>query len=184
MDTKEKSNRLIDTARTLDKRKYYIFSDMGNLNVVSDIQRLGVWMCSDFKPKGLWYGTGCSWIAYLIREIDPKDASCWAIGRLNSYSHIYEIKLNTKKMVFLNNQEKFIEFTKKYKTSRFAYDIEWEQVYKDGWHGIHVSTMPKYFEDKYPWYCGWDVAGGCIFSPDAVKEITLVKKWVATWEEH
>ena len=88
----------------------------------------------DFKPVGLWYSIGSSWIEWCIGE---------EFGGIGKY--IYEIKLNKNaNILFLNTEDKVFEFSKKYKKTEYPYNlydtvsIDWKKV-RDDYDGIEIS---------------------------------------------
>ena len=134
---------------------------------------------SDLKPTGLWYSCYSSWYKYLI-DNDWK-------GRLADYIYKLNIKnktltdINNKdinKLLVINNEKDFEQFEKKYLKPSAPVRrlgkrwINWRKVAND-FGGIEICP---YFSEKreIAWYYPWDVASGCIWNLNIVKNTELI----------
>jgi len=116
-----------------------------------------------FKPKGLWYGIGASWVDW-IRNEQPD----WE----EDYTHIINVDLSKIKVI--RNYQELIEFNDEYGTKeKSSADIDWMKVSKD-YSGIEIA--PYIYKARYDrevfWYYAWDVASGCIWNSDAIINVT------------
>ena len=122
-----------------------------------------------YKPTGLWYGIGTSWIDWLQSE-EPE----WMKEKL------YKIEINNSVMRIRTKKE-FVDFSKKYGilpsylTTRDPkhVDIDWPAVAKT-YTGIEINPYQHSMRLAYSWYYTWDVASGCIWN------VSAVKKWFRT----
>ena len=129
---------------------------------------------SHFKPEGLWYAIGGSWLEWCIGE---------DFGGTGKY--VYEVKLNPKaNILFLSTPDDVFSFSEKYRRtdSYFAkfpsIHIDWQRVLED-YDGIEVN--PYFYELRLThnliWYYGWDVPSGCFWKANAKKKITLLVEY-------
>jgi hypothetical protein len=118
------------------------------------------------KPKGLWYGIGDSWLSWIKSEMPD-----W------EHDNVYQLDINEGRVKIIRNYEQLIEFDAEYgvdNETRVFFDngrmIDWGKVAKD-FGGIEIS--PYIFKARYnlQWYYGWDVASGCIWSNDVIRDI-------------
>lgn len=118
-----------------------------------------------WKPKGLWYGIGTSWIDWVERE-EP--------GWKGEY--IYKIKLAGGVLQITNRQQ----------LQKFHDDYQAEQVYGGGqfinwkpvaykWKGIEIAPYQGWARMKLTWYYPWDVASGCIWNAAAISKFIRVE---------
>lgn len=123
------------------------------------------------KPNGLWYAIGTEWLDWIESEMPH-----WK-GNV-----LYKIEINPQSMCMIKTKEQFLNFNKKYSESR-KYgvsvsdkhkDINWGRVAED-YSGIEIAPYRSEFRHKYLWYYGWDVASGCIWKRDGVKNINKIK---------
>lgn len=147
---------------------------------------------SGYKPLGLWWGVGDSWMQWCMSEM--KEWLC---------PYIYEIVLNEENVLRIDTIKKFEKFEEKYATvppwlkvdghdavmnllynnakqqseskSRHNFSshyIDYAKLSKE-YGGIEI---PNYFWEKRMssmWYYGWDCASGCAWDVGAIKEIKL-----------
>jgi hypothetical protein len=79
------------------------------------------------NPYGLWVSCGSSWLKWIIMITQPYYENSF----INN-SFIYEIIVNEKNILRINNLEQLIEFQKKYgKYANNGYKIQWNIVKKD-----------------------------------------------------
>ncbi len=125
----------------------------------------------DFKPYGLWYAIGNSWLKWCLSE-EP--------GWIGKY--IYEIKLNPEaNILFIKNEKSVFSFSKKYgkKDNNYSLSksvlINWQRVMKD-YDGIEINPYFRNLRHNYNliWYNGWDIPSGCIWNSNAKKKIILI----------
>ena len=121
-----------------------------------------------YKPQGLWYGCGDSWIEWTKSE-QPD----W----LEKSKYLYEIS-TTPSVLVIDTPEKFKAFEEKYvdngpNADKFSNWIDWARVAKD-YDGIEICPYRDEFRMESDWYYTWDVASGCIWSPSGIKDIKLI----------
>jgi hypothetical protein len=120
-----------------------------------------------FKPKGLWYGIGISWIEW-VKSNMPE----W------EYDNIYEIKIDESKIFKINNNKLLKEFTSKYKkpfdhikNTSFTL-IDWKNfcAIKGG-----IEIDPFISNTLFDiWISTWDVESGCIWDDNVIEKITKI----------
>jgi hypothetical protein len=131
-----------------------------------------------FKPKGLWYGIGDSWIKWVRSEMPD-----WEVD------NVFKIDINENKILKVTNYKELVEFENKYAATREKDDnrsysammstrykgIDWGAVAKD-FAGIEIA--PYIYEARYEhmWYYGWDVESGCIWGDGVITNITKLNK--------
>jgi hypothetical protein len=60
--------------------------------------------------------------------------------------------------------------------------INWGKV-ANKYHGIDIQLVRDCVDDsKYEWYRDWDVSGGCVWHPKAVRKFKLLKLWEKEWQ--
>jgi len=118
------------------------------------------------KPKGLWYGIGDSWLRWIKDEMPD-----W------EHDNVYQLDINESKIKIIRNFNELVAFDKIYgveNESRMFFDngrmIDWAKVAKD-FDGIEIAPYIYEARFEYNWYYGWDVASGCIWSSDVIKDI-------------
>ena len=120
-----------------------------------------------FKPKGLWYGIGTSWVDWV-----RNNQSDWE----EDYIHIIDVDLTKIKVI--RNYQELIEFNNQYGTKEnHSADIDWVKVSKD-YSGIEIAPYiyKARFDREVFWYYAWDVASGCIWDSAAIKSIENLNK--------
>lgn len=124
---------------------------------------------NSFKPLGLWYGIGTSWID-------------WVRGNMPDweYDNIFEIKIDESKILKINNIKILKEFTSEYNvslddtklsSSNFKL-IDWSKfcVCKGG-----IEIDPFIITSLYDiWISTWDVESGCIWDDDVIYKISKI----------
>lgn len=115
------------------------------------------------KPKGLWYSLGNEWADFL-----KFDAANWA----SSYSSVFVLDLNFRKILKIDTPEKLIVFDKNH--SRGDDYVDWAVLQRLGYSGVEI--IPYRGESRYSmsWYNGWDVASGCIWNSDCIIKSTKI----------
>jgi len=120
------------------------------------------------KPVGLWYGIGSSWIDY----IKSNNMNEW------DYDNAFELILDDNKLLKITNVNELDNFTKIYvdttnDTYLNNYFINWDSV-AEKYSGIEIAPYIWKGRMKYMWYYGWDVASGCIWSKDVIKNVIKI----------
>ena len=122
-----------------------------------------------FKPLGLWYGIGTSWIDWV--KINMRD---W------EYNNIFEIKIDESKILKINNVKILREFTSEYTVpfggikseSNDLKMIDWNRFCTDK-SGIEID--PFIITTLYDmWISTWDVESGCVWDDNVIYEITKI----------
>ncbi len=122
-----------------------------------------------FKPKGLWYGIGTSWVDWLEGQGYSLSDRDWG-GK-----YIYKLKLGSG-MLFIRNAHQLDDFTDDFEAdTKYGGDqfIDWREVAKK-YKGIEIAPYQPSRRTKYLWYYGWDVASGCIWNASAVSKVIRV----------
>ena len=121
-----------------------------------------------FKPKGLWYGIGDSWLRWVRSEMPDWEAD-----------NVFKIDIDESKILKITNYDELVAFENRYAvtdekngymSSRYK-SIDWSAVAKD-YAGIEIA--PYIYKARYDhmWYYGWDVASGCIWGDGVITNIT------------
>jgi hypothetical protein len=105
-----------------------------------------------FKPKGLWYGIGSSWIDW-VREEMPR----W------EKENIFEIEINMENMLILDSGKDIDEFTEEFEHSNLIgfHTIDWGKVSLQ-YGGVEI-TKKGMWEGLFKWMDTWDVPSGCLW---------------------
>ncbi len=128
----------------------------------------------EFKPVGLWYAMGSSWIEWCLGE------NFNGIGK-----YVYEIQLDDRSnILFLDTKDKVLDFSKKYKKTEYPYNqfgsvmIDWNRV-KNEYDGIEIN--PYFYSLRLSfnliWYYGWDIPSGCIWKARAKRKINFLAEY-------
>src|SRR6185437_11997353 len=59
---------------------------------------------ADFKPLGLWYSFGDSWLHLLMQRAEW---DFWALERLDKFTHLYHVKTNSRRILRLETKADF-----------------------------------------------------------------------------
>lgn len=173
-DMDEVDNELVDYMSSNSNQRFILtHEDKINFTDKSDKQRV------TYKPKGLWYGFGTSWIDWVRSEMPE-----WE----KDYSNVFLLEINENSVLQLGSKSDLIEFTKKYSPSHnnssgqikdISYFeknmIDWSLVSKD-YSGIEINPYiySARMNELTNWYYPWDVASGCIWNQDGIKSIKKV----------
>jgi hypothetical protein len=127
-----------------------------------------------FKPKGLWYGIGDSWISWVKSEMPDWERD-----------NVFTIEIKENYILRITNYDELIEFENKYLTDDFDKNdrksiiisrmgdkqINWTKVAED-FLGIEIAPYIYKARDSHRWYYGWDVASGCIWGDGVITKVT------------
>lgn len=134
-------------------------------------------MIRHLKPKGIWYGIADSWIDWCLSE---------SFGGIHQY--IYEIVVDKSRILTIDNISDFEKFEKEHLEKPNTNDMpEWlkkvEEIYPnkamnyskvaENFGGIEIAPYQWEKRLESMWYYGWDCASGCIWSPNAIKDLRL-----------
>lgn len=129
-----------------------------------------------YKPKGLWYGFGDSWMEWVKNEMP---------NRYEAYDHIHLIEVNQGALLSMGTMEELLSFTKKYspthnrtavRSDHFERNmIDWDLVSQD-YDGIEINpyVYEARMDERTNWYYPWDVASGCIWKKSAIRSVTKI----------
>lgn len=121
-----------------------------------------------FKPYGLWYAIGKSWLNFLVEEL--MDESWFKDNVL-----ILE-DIDLSKMLLIRTDDEFIKFEERFlrrELGQQSFQIDWKQV-SNYYAGIEIA--PYLYSQRYKtWYYTWDVASGCIWDPSIISKIREIK---------
>ena len=118
----------------------------------------------NFKPNGIWYACGIdTWNKFVVNE---------GLVENRKYKYKYLLEINPAKILFIKNDEDMINFIKKYKPHPHL-GIVWENIAKD-YSGIEICPYLDNFRDTQLWYYPWDIASGCIWNNDAIKNVKRI----------
>ncbi len=127
---------------------------------VTGVRRVTQNPANRFKPEGLWYGIGASWIDYIESEMPD---------RLGKY--LFQVAI-TPKVMQLTTVKQIKEFDAKYGIEKHGMAwIDWIAVSKVC-SGIEISPYQWSLRFDLNWYYSWDVASGCIWDPSGISKIT------------
>lgn len=121
-----------------------------------------------YKPQGLWYGVGPSWLNWVRNEMPDWETE-----------HMFEIQVDESRLLKLSDEDDLALFTtryggkKDYGTWHISL-IDWSKVAED-YGGIEIAPYIYKARMKYDWYYPWDVASGCLWASGMVKAIEKLK---------
>ena len=130
------------------------------------------------KPSGLWYecqdGSSETW----------KEFCTTGFSGGYKYDRTYSIELKHSEILFIPDAHHFEKFYKMYSVNHPAdldgskgYDkmIDWPKV-ASHYAGIEICPYrnDKRMDDDSFWYYGWDIASGCIWGSEGIKEMTRI----------
>lgn len=136
------------------------------------------------KPKGLWWAVGDAWIDWCRGEgfrletlrntfsLDIDDSKLLVIGR--------DMSLDAFDRQFAHEDE-FMKRTREHVAGQTGrswdprYSIDWPKV-AERWSGIEIPVYSWSHRHELMWYCGWDVASGCLWNPDALRGVKKIAR--------
>lgn len=123
-----------------------------------------------YKPTGLWYGFGTSWLDWVRSEMPQWETE-----------NVFKIDIYDDDIVDIATEQIFLWFSKRYKDpekeGKYGNEkINWPEVTKK-YKGIEFPIYySKYRRDpEHAWYYPWDVASGCIWDLSAIKKVTKLQ---------
>lgn len=122
----------------------------------------------EFKPKGLWYGIGTSWIDWVRNEMPEWEKD-----------NLFKLDIDESKIIKITNDKELLDFSDKFSikhlNSNYITAIEWSEVSKE-YGGIEITPYlhSMRMDNRVFWYYGWDVASGCIWGGDVIKGIKKI----------
>jgi hypothetical protein len=130
------------------------------------------------KPEGLWYECQDG-SAELWRDFCQSGLTNGATRYDSSYNVV--LKDDGYYILHITDEHHFMKFHKMYSvnhpadpdgTKGFDKMIDWPKV-AEHYAGIEICPYlaSKRNDDESFWYYGWDVASGCIWSKDGIKEL-------------
>ena len=115
-----------------------------------------------YKPNGLWYGIGPSWVNWIRSEMPHWETE-----------NVFKIDIDESKMKIIRNYVDLLEFEKEYLVLPKEYYgfkmIDWVRVAND-YSGIEIAPYLYEARMKHMWYYGWDVASGCIWGSGVIRK--------------
>ena len=157
---------------TLDPNKLYAtmsspMHSFRNMSVVSERAGSKPHFSSKHDPNigngGFWFAQGAEWIEWMAGEM---------IDWLHSQNYVYEVTLNDDYILKLSTKQDLINFGYRYQGNS-EYDIRWQEVV-DRYAGILISPYIYSARMDISWYYPWDVASGCVWNWEGIKEIKLI----------
>jgi len=139
---------------------------------------------NSYKPHGLWYSTGDSWINWCVSE------EYSGVGR-----YIYRLHMDKRRVLRIRTLRDIDRFNKKFQFNltedqrlrkdsyRFFENINWPKVYEH-YNGIEISPYQYRRRFDYMWYYGWDCASGCVWRPHVVKGARLLASYSPKRKEY
>lgn len=118
------------------------------------------------KPHGLWYAQAHEWLEWIIENDFATD----------KYSSAYIITPDYSKILKIDSPDKLKSFHEEYsinplpqlKSSKYdSMYIDWKKI-AEKYSGIEIIPYQYKYRFEYMWYCGWDVASGCIWNENAI----------------
>lgn len=110
-----------------------------------------------YKPYGLWYGFGNSWINWVRDNVPDWEGT-----------HIYEVIFpNTKNIKKVSNTQDAAEFTKEFQVGEHPF-LNWQKVAQN-YEGIEMNPYHSNLRWEYPWYFSLEVASGCVWNFSRVR---------------
>ena len=128
------------------------------------------------KPNGFWY------------EIED-GAFQW--GEINWGKYIYDVELDTSKIIIIKNYNDYLDFHNKYgmtKNFRNEFSIkllDWEKVSKDysGFEVINYDSIKKKLREDFKktdiasWLDAFDFSSGCIWNLNDLKTVKYNREY-------
>lgn len=125
-----------------------------------------------YKPNGLWYGFGNSWMDWVRSEMPD-----WESERKYDHAHLLEIVEGS--VLKMSTHDQLLEFTERYRGKQEGYFeqnmIDWTRVAED-YAGIEINPYIESarMDEDTNWYYTWDIASGCIWDKSAIRSITRI----------
>jgi hypothetical protein len=130
----------------------------------------------DWKPKGLWWSAGLSWIEWAEDE------------RFSVGGPVYRLTLDRSDLLMITTAEELDRFDMEYGRDRAnplhgpakRHDkVDWALV-AERWSGIEIAPYigERRFDGPARWYYVWDCASGCTWRPtDIVERVEYLGFW-------
>ena len=153
-------NEVSDEGYQLIKERYseskLVMTNKESIDIYVEEQKHG------FKPRGLWYGIGTSWIDWVRNEMPEWEDE-----------HVFKLDVNESEMLMIHTLKDLYSFTNKYGGSDGL--IYWHAV-ANQYGGIEISPyMWEARNDRRTWwYYPWDVASGCIWNKEVITNIEKI----------
>lgn len=126
--------------------------------------------CS-YKPNGLWYSVGTSWIDWCAKYFPNNLGKCNYSVQIGFAAKILLLPSNSDVIAF------HYSFRKKFMSNKFA-GIDWQQV-MERYDGIEISPYCSIGDflltDGFTWHSEWGASSGCIWNLTHVKINCLPK---------
>lgn len=127
-----------------------------------------------FKPVGLWYACGVEWIEFLESEMPS-----W----FEEVRYVYEVLPAMDRIIHLRTVEQVRKFDREFGTNRYpgiasdrTEEVLWKEVARHA-DGIEICPYQRSLRmSSVGWYYAWDVASGCIWRPEGLRELRLVAR--------
>lgn len=119
---------------------------------------------NEMKPRGLWVSVGSEWA-------DWAKAEKFGVERLKEKTTV--VLKKHAKILRISTAEELDNFTAKYRGDDKKFPmINWKKVAAK-YQGIVIAPYiwSRRMTNHTMWYYGWDVASGCVWDPNAIKEI-------------
>lgn len=117
------------------------------------------------KPNGIWYACGIdTWNKFVENE---------GLIENRKYKYKYLLEINPAKILFIKNDKDMINFIKKYKPDP-VHGVIWENIARE-YSGIEICPYLHNFRYTQSWYYPWDIASGCIWKNDAIKNVKRIE---------
>jgi hypothetical protein len=113
------------------------------------------------KPFGLWYAIGTEWIDWVKNNMPEWERD-----------HAFVLDVDESRLLKINTYHDLQSFDEEFGIE--GYYIDWEKVSKR-YGGIEIA--PYIYNARYEmlWYYGWDVASGCIWGSNMIKNSKLIQ---------
>jgi hypothetical protein len=113
------------------------------------------------KPFGLWYSIGTEWIDWVRMEMPQWERD-----------HAFLLDIDDSRLLKINTYHDLKLFNEEYGIDN--YYVDWKRV-SEKYGGIEIA--PYIYEARHEmlWYYPWDVASGCIWGSNMVKNSKLIQ---------
>ena len=150
--------------------KYYVASETRfTVRAFKNEKQGGV---PKWKPDGLWFACGKSWIDWVSHEVPE---------RYRQYKYLYELHVDKTHIKTIKTVLQLKAFNKKYGLGSFySAVVDWERLQKEGYRGVAICPLlirkiPYDVVDReLNWYSTWDAASGCVWDRAALQGATLI----------